>query len=78
MIKNLTCAAFLKHCFTFYIKLIVSGENGTLAFVLMIAEGESELTFVKRSKRNFLMESHVKETQASKKSATCTIVLVIH
>ena len=55
----------------------MSGENGTLAFVLMIAEGESELTSVKRSKKNFLMESHVKETQASKKSATCTIVLVI-
>merc|ERR1711963_272881 len=53
--------------------LIAYGANGTLEFAQVSVEGDIKSTFVRSSRKSFLVESHAKETLVLKKNAICTI-----
>ena len=59
-------------------QLTVSGASGTLENALRSVEEDIKLAIVKRSKKNFLVESHVKDKLDWRKNAMHKSVMVIH
>ena len=55
----------------------MSGASGTLENALKSVEEDIKLVIVKRSKKSFSVENHVKEKLDLKKNAICKSVLVI-